>query len=63
MLDFVTKRLEQQVTAADMKVIRMIQGVTRWNRKRSEDLYRHSIDYSEKLRGNGIVITLAIHTS
>ena len=33
-----TKSLEQQITTADMKVIRMIQGVARWNRKRNEDL-------------------------
>ena len=31
----------QQITA-DMKVIRMIQGVTRWDRKRNEDLYKQS---------------------
>ena len=37
-----TKRLEQQITTADMKVIRMIQGVTRWDRKRNEDLYKQS---------------------
>ena len=34
-----TKRLEQQITTADMKVIRMIQGVTRWDGKINEDLY------------------------
>ena len=37
-----TKRLDQQITTADMKVIRMIQGVTRWDRKRNEDLYKPS---------------------
>ena len=37
-----TKRLEQQITTADMKVIRMIQGVTRRDRKRNEDLYKQS---------------------
>ena len=37
-----TKRLEQQITTADMKVIRMIQGVTRWDGKRYEDLYKQS---------------------
>ena len=37
-----TKRLEQQITTADMKVIRMIQGVTRWDSKRNEDLYKQS---------------------
>ena len=36
-----TKRLEQQITTANMKVIRMIQGVTRRDRKRNEDLYKH----------------------
>ena len=41
MLDF-EKRLEQQITTAKMKVIRMIQGVTRWDRKRNEDLYKQS---------------------
>ena len=30
-----TKRLEQKITTANMKVIRMIQGVTIWDRKRS----------------------------
>ena len=34
--------LEQRITTADMKVIRMIQGVTRWDRKRNEDLYKQS---------------------
>ena len=33
-----TKRREQQITTSDMKVIRMIQGVTRRDRKRNEDL-------------------------
>ena len=33
-----TKRLEQQIATADLKVIRMIQGVTRWDRKINEDL-------------------------
>ena len=43
MLDFdMTKMLEQQITTAYMKVIRMIQGVTRWDRKRNGDLYKHS---------------------
>ena len=37
-----TKRLEQQITTADMKVIRLIQWVTRWDRKRNEDLYKQS---------------------
>ncbi len=37
MLDF-EKRLEQQITTADMKVIRMIQVVTRWDRMRNEDI-------------------------
>ena len=37
-----TKRLELQITTADMKVIRMIQGVTRWDRKRNEDLHKQS---------------------
>ena len=37
-----TKRLEQQITTADMKVIRKIQGVTRWDSKRNEDLYKQS---------------------
>ena len=37
-----TKMLEQQITTADMKVIRMIQGVTRWDRKRNEDIYKQS---------------------
>ena len=41
MLDFVTKRLEQQITTADMKVIRIIQGVTRWDRKRNEDKQKY----------------------
>ena len=36
------KRLEQQIRTADMNVIRMIQGVTRWDRKRNEDLYKQS---------------------
>ena len=34
--------LEQQITTAYMKVIRMTQGVTRWDRKRNEDLYKQS---------------------
>ena len=34
-----TNRLEQQITTLYMKVIRMIQGVTRWDRKRNEALY------------------------
>ena len=38
-----TKRLEQQITTADMKVIRMIQGVTRWGRTRDEDVNKQSI--------------------
>ena len=43
MLDFeMKKRLEQQITTADMKVIRMIQGVTRWDRKRNEDLSKQN---------------------
>ena len=37
-----TKRLEQQITTAYMKVMRMIQGGTRWDRKRNGDLYRQS---------------------
>ena len=37
-----TKRLEQQVTTADTKCIRMIQGVTRWDRKRNKELYKQS---------------------
>ena len=37
-----TKRLQQQITTADMKVIRMIQWVTRWDGKRNEDLYKQS---------------------
>ena len=41
MLDF-DKRLEQQITTADMKVIRIIQVVIRWDRKRNEDLYKQS---------------------
>ena len=41
MLDF-EQRLQQQITTLDMKVIKMIQGVTRWDRKRNEDLYKHS---------------------
>ena len=36
-----TKRLEQQITTAAMKVIRMIQGVTRWDRKINEDCCIH----------------------
>ena len=36
------KRLEQQITTADMEFIRMIQGVTIWDRKRNEDLYKQS---------------------
>ena len=35
-----TKRLEQQITTADMKVIRMIQGVTGWDRNKNVDLYK-----------------------
>ena len=34
--------LEEQITPADMKVIKMIQGVTRWDGKRNEDLYKQS---------------------
>ena len=34
--------LEQQITTADMKVIRMTQGATRWGRKINEDLYKQS---------------------
>ena len=37
-----TKRLEQQITTANMKVIRIIQGVTRWDRTINEDLYKQS---------------------
>ena len=37
-----TKRLEQQITTADMNVIRMIQFVTRWDRKRNENMYKQS---------------------
>ena len=37
-----TKRLEQQITTAERKVINMIQGVTRWVRKRNEDLCRQN---------------------
>ena len=37
-----TKRLEQHITTAYMKVIRMVKGVTRWDRKRNEDLYQQS---------------------
>ena len=37
MQDFDTT-LEQQITTADMNVIKMIQGVTRRDRKRNEDL-------------------------
>ena len=39
-----TKRLEQQITTADMKVIRMIQGVIISHRERDmkEYLYRHA---------------------
>ena len=33
-----TTRLEQRISTADMKVIRMIQGVTRWDRKRNEEV-------------------------
>ena len=39
---FFTKWPEHQITTADMKVIRMIPGVTRWDIKRSENLYRQS---------------------
>ena len=37
-----TKRLEQQITTAGMNVARIIQGVTRWDGKRNEDLYKQS---------------------
>ena len=37
-----TKRLEQQITAAVITFIRMIKGVTRWDRKINEDLYKQS---------------------
>ena len=37
-----TKRLEQQITTADMKVTRIIQWVTKWDGKRNEDLYKQS---------------------
>ena len=42
MLDFDKKSMEHQITTADMKVIRMIRGVTRWGRNRNEDLYKQS---------------------
>ena len=42
MLDFDKKSIEHQITTADMKVIRMIRGVTRWGRNRNEDLYKQS---------------------
>ena len=35
-----TKMLEQQITTTYMKVIRVLQGVTRWDRKRNKDLYK-----------------------
>ena len=35
-LNLTQKNLEQHITTADMKVIRMIQGVTRWDRKSNE---------------------------
>ena len=34
-----TKRLEQQITTADMEVIRRIKGVTRRERKKNVDIY------------------------
>ena len=37
-----TKRLEQQIATADMKVIRLIQGIARWDSKRNEDLCKQS---------------------
>ena len=37
-----TTRIEQKITTADMKVIRMIQGFSRWDRPRNEDLYKQS---------------------
>ena len=59
------KRLQQQITTADMKVIRMVKGVTRWDRKRNEDLYKQSnymlpivqvINKNNKLRWFGHVM-------
>ena len=41
-----TKRLELQITTADMKVIKMIQGVTRWHSQIHEDLYKQSNMFS-----------------
>ena len=63
MLDFVTKMIEQQITTLDMKVIRMIQGVTTYDRKRIEDLYKQrnmlpivQVINEKKLRWNGHVV-------
>ena len=37
-----TKRPGQQITTADMKLTRMIEGDTRWDKKRNEDQYTES---------------------
>ena len=65
-----TKRLEQPITTADMKVIRMIQGVTRCDRKRDEDVNKQSnmlpivqVINTNKLRWFGHVIRREVEST